>query len=110
MFRDTPIYVIFDDPKNVEEVLKDHTKEHFKFFKKMHNFNFLKDPRALKIPVPQEFLQSQSKEIVASNEIIRNFLKTYYDARIEEFKPNQISFEQKTVDLNLFYLNPAYFG
>lgn len=76
----------------------------------MQNFNYMKDPKFLKVPIPIEFLQSLSREVLPSNETIRNFLKIYYDNRIEEFKPNQITYIPVKIDLGGFYLNPAYFG
>ena len=102
--------MIFDDPKTLEETLIEHTREHFKFFKKINNFNYLKDPKSLQVPVPIEFLQSQHEEVTAGNEIIKNFLIEYYDNRIREVKTNQIIFKEVYIQWNMFYLNPSYFA
>lgn len=102
--------MIFDDPQNIEEILKEHTKEHFKFFKKINNFNYLKDPKALQIPIPLEYLQSQEEDVAPSNVVIRNFLINFYDNRIKDFESSRITFKQIYVQWNMFYLNPSYFS
>ena len=102
--------MIFDDPKNLEEILTEHTKEHLKFFKKINNFNYLKNPKLLQIPVPIEFLQGSDEEFTTLNEQVKSFLISYYDNRIAEFKNTHITLKEVYIRWNMFYLNPSYFA